>query len=119
MIAILALPLLLVFADEYPALRFRGDGQFSGGPVFGYWIRLKAIPFGQAGEYSFHFRGMPNEEMSPLQLYAEGKTHENRSELTNLSTQLEGLLVDQSGRVVCHGAGVVPKERGPFQDSKV
>ena len=63
LITILALPVLLVFADEYPALRFRGDGQFSGGPVFGYWIRWKAIPFGQAGEYIFHFRGMPNEEM--------------------------------------------------------
>ena len=118
LITILAVPLLLVFADEYPALRFRGDGQFSGGPVFGYWIRLKAIPFGQAGDYSFHFRGMPNEEMS-LQLYAEGKTHENRSELTNLSTQLEALLVDQRGRVVCHGAGVVPKEGGLCQDCKV
>jgi hypothetical protein len=118
LITVLALPLLLVFADEYPALRFRGDGRFSGGPVFGYWIRLKAIPFGQAGEYSFHFRGMPNEEMS-LQLYAEGKTHDNRSELTNLSTQLEALLVDESGRVVCHGAGVVPKEGGPCQDCKV
>ena len=118
LITILALPLLLVFADEYPALRFRGDGRFSGGPVFGYWIRLKAIPFGQAGEYSFHFRGMPNEEMS-LQLYAEGKTNDNRSELTNLSTQLEALLVDHSGRVVCHGAGVVPKEGGPCQYCKV
>jgi hypothetical protein len=39
--------------------------------------------------------------------------------LTNLSTQLEALLVDQSGRVVCHGAGVVPKEGGPCQDCKV
>jgi hypothetical protein len=86
--------------------------------VFGYWIRLKAIPFGQAGEYSFHFRGLPNEEMS-LQLYAEGKTHENRSELTNLSTQLEALLVDQNGRMVCHGVGVVPKEGVPCQDCKV
>jgi hypothetical protein len=76
LITILALSLLLVFADEYPALRFRGDGQFSGGPVFGYWIRLKAIPFGKAGEYSSHFRGMPNKEMS-LQLYVEGCRREN------------------------------------------
>jgi len=118
LITILAIPLLLVFADEYPALRFRGDGRFSGGPVFGYWIRLKAIPFGQAGEYSFHFRGMPNEEMS-LQLYAEGKTHENRSELTNLSTQMEALLVDQSGGVVCHGVGVVPTEGVTCQNCKI
>jgi hypothetical protein len=113
LITILALPLALVFADEYPALRFRGDGKFSGGPVFGYWIRLEAIPFGQAGEYTFHFRGMPKEEMS-LQLYADGES--NRSALTNLSTQLEAVLTDQKGRVVCAGAGVVPKESAPCDD---
>jgi hypothetical protein len=113
---ILATPLCLVFADEYPALRFRGDGQFSGGPVFGYWIRLKAIPFGQAGEYNFHFRGMPSEEMS-LQLYTDGEY--NRSALTNLSTQLEAVLTDQNGRAVCAGAGVVPKEGQPCDDCKI
>jgi hypothetical protein len=113
---ILALPLFLVFADEYPALRFRGDGKFSGGPVFGYWIRLNAIPFRQAGEYSFHFRGMPNEEMS-LQLYTDGEY--GRSALTNLSTQLEAVLTDQKGRVVCEGAGVVPKEGEPCDDCKI
>lgn len=116
LITILALPLLLAFADEYPALRFRGDGRFSGGPVFGYWIRLKAIPFGQTGEYSFHFRGMPNEEMS-LQLYTVGES--GRSALTNLSTQLEAVLTDQKGRVVCAGAGVVPKEGEPCDDCKI
>jgi hypothetical protein len=116
LITILVLPLLLVFADEYPALRFRGDGQFSGGPVFGYWIRLKAIPFGQAGEYIFHFRGMPNEGMS-LQLYTDGEY--GRSALTNLSTQLEAVLTDQKGRVVCAGAGLVPKEGEPCDDCKI
>jgi len=116
LITVLALPLLLVFADEYPALRFRGDGQFSGGPVFGYWIRLKAIPFAQAGEYTFHFRGMPNEEMS-LQLYTDGES--GRPALTNLSTRLEAVLSDQKGRVVCAGAGVVPKEGEPCDDCKI
>lgn len=62
LITVVALPLLLVFADEYPALRFRGDGQFSGGPVFGYWIRLKAIPFAQAGEYTFHSEACPTKK---------------------------------------------------------
>jgi hypothetical protein len=101
---------------QYPALRFRGDGHFSGGPVFGYWIRLNAIPFGQAGDYIFHFRGMPKEEMS-LQLYTDGES--DRSALTNLSTQLEAVLTDQKGRVVCTGAGVVPKEGEPCDDCKV
>jgi hypothetical protein len=116
LVTILATPLFLVFADEYPALRFQGDGQFSGGPVFGYWIRLKAIPFGQPGEYSFYFRGMPNEEMS-LQLYTDGEY--NRSALTNLSTQLEAVLTDQKGRAVCAGAGVVPKEGQSCNDCKI
>lgn len=116
LIAVLALPLLLVFTDEYPALRFRGDGKFSGGPVFGYWIRLEPIPFGQVGEYTFHFRGMPNEEMS-LQLYTEGESR--RSALTNLITQLEVTLSDQKGRVVCQGAGTVPKEGKPCDDCKI
>jgi hypothetical protein len=116
LIAVLAFPLFLVFADEYPALRFRGDGKFSGGPVFGYWVRLKPIPFGQVGEYTFHFRGMPDEEMS-LQLYTDGESR--RSALTNLTTQLEAVLSDQKGRVVCQGAGVVPKESEPCDDCKI
>src|SRR5258708_9499037 len=103
---------LLCFADEYPALRFRGDGHFSGGPVFGYWIRLRPIPFYQAGEYVFHFRGIPNEEMT-LQLYARGKSHDNRKELTNLSTEIEATLIDQNSPVVCQPSGIVPKEIDP------
>jgi hypothetical protein len=117
LIALASVPALLWFADEYPALRFHGDGHFSGGPFFGYWIRLKPIPFHQVGEYVFHFRGMPNEEMS-LQLYAEGKGHENRPELTNLNTNLEALLVNEKGGVVCHAAGIVPKESEPCDDCK-
>jgi hypothetical protein len=115
-VTLLAIPLILVFADEYPALRFRGDGQFSGGPVFGYYIRFKAIPFGQAGEYSFHFRGTPNEEMS-LQLYTDGEY--SRPALTNLSTQLGAALTDKEGRVVCEAAGVVPKEGEPCDECKL
>jgi hypothetical protein len=96
---------LLWFADEYPALRFRGDGRFSGGPVFGYSIKLRRIPFNQAGEYVFHFRGLPNEEMS-LQLYAEGKTDNDREELTHVDTTLGALLVDHNGRIVCQATGM-------------
>ncbi len=97
--------ILLLIADEYPALRFRGEGRFSGGPVFGYSIQMRKIPFYQAGEYVFHLRGLPNEEMS-LQLYAEGKTDNNREELTHLDTILDALLVDQNGRTVCQATGM-------------
>jgi hypothetical protein len=118
LIVTLVVPLALLLADEYPTLRFRGDGKFSGGPVFGYWIRMRPIPFYQSGEYVFHFGGMPNEEMS-LELYAEGKTGDNRSELTNLSTQLEALLVDQRDRVICRAAGIVPRENAPCDDCNI
>jgi hypothetical protein len=52
---------------------------------------MRPIPFYQSGEYVFHFRGIPNEEMS-LELYAEAKSNDNRSELTNLDTELEASL---------------------------
>lgn len=96
---------LFWLADEYPYLRFRGDAKFSGGPVLGYEIKMRPIPFNQAGEYVFHFRGIPNEDMS-LQLYAEGKSDDNREELTHFDTTLDALLVDQSGRVVCQASGM-------------
>src|SRR6266849_10798913 len=87
LVVIFAVPLLLLFADEYPALRFRGDGHFSGGPVFGYWIRLRPIPFYEAAEYVFHFRGLPKEELSVI-LYPDGKTDKDELELKHLETTL-------------------------------
>jgi hypothetical protein len=96
---------LLWIADEYPYLRFHGDAKFSGGPVFGYEIKMRPLPFNQAGQYLFHFRGIPNEDMT-LMLYAEGKTDENREELTHLDTTLDALLVDQNGHTVCQASGM-------------
>ena len=103
-VALSALGLLFV-ADEYPFLRFHGDAKFSGGPVFGYEIKMHPIPFNQAGEYVFHFRGIPNENMS-LELYVDGKTDENRNELTNLDTTLDALLVDQNNHVISQASGM-------------
>ena len=48
---------MLWIADEYPSFRFRGDGIFSGGPVLGYLIRMRKIPFYTPGECAFRFRG--------------------------------------------------------------
>jgi len=109
LIAALALIALLCFADEYPALRFRGDGKFSGGPVFGYRIELRKIPFYQPGEYVFHFHGMPKEEMA-LELYAEGKGSRDEAEL-RVKTVLEASIVDQTGRSICQASGP-PLEHG-------
>ena len=100
---------VLFIVDRYPLLRFRGDGRLSGGPILGYWIRMRRIPFGEPGEYVFHFRGAPNEEMS-LQLYVEGKGLANESEITGLKTNIEASLSDQSGRIICEADGS-PSER--------
>lgn len=104
-LVVLSIIALLFFADEYPALRFRGDAKFSGGPVLGYRIQMRPIPFYRPGQYQFHLRGMPNEEMS-LQLYAEGKNDSNRDELTSVETTLTALLVDQDGRIVCQASAM-------------
>ena len=102
---VVSLIALLWIADEYPWFRFRGDAKLSGGPVLGYEVKMPPIPFNRAGEYFFHFRGIPNEDMS-LQLYAEGKSDKDREELTRLDTTLDALLVDQNSRVVCQAAGM-------------
>ena len=113
--AVFAVLLLLFVADEYPALRFRGDGHFSGGPVFGYSIRLRPIPFYQSGEYVLHLQGMPSQEWS-LWLHAEGTSHDDLSELasilTHLNTQVEALLSDQDGRVMCRARAIEAPFKG-------
>jgi hypothetical protein len=113
--AVLSAIALLWIADEYPFLRFHGDAKFSGGPVFGYEIKMRPIPFNQAAEYVFHFRGMPNEEMSLL-LYAQGETSfyvgdyghppDDGYELTHLKTPIEATLVDGQGRTICSATGL-------------
>ncbi len=95
----------LLVADYYPQLRFRGDGSFSGGPVFGYTLKLRPIPFYEAGKYVYHFRGMPNEEMT-LELYVEGRTHKDYELLTHLQTNLEFVLTDQNRHIACQGTGL-------------
>jgi len=100
---------LLWFADEYPALRFRGDGRISGGPILGYQIEFKKIPFYQAGEYVFHFRGVPHEELT-LELHAEGKGSDNEAEL-RVKTIIEAVIVDQKDRIICQASGP-PLEHG-------
>src|SRR5258706_3534058 len=94
----------LWIADEYPSFRFRGDGKFSGGPVLGYSIRLRKIPFYTPGEYAFRFRGAPSEEMN-LPLYAEGGSFANEAEITHIAINIEAFLADQTGRIVCEASG--------------
>ena len=109
LIAAIAVIALLCLADEYPAMRFRGDGKISGGPVLGYSIAFRKIPFWQPGEYVFHFRGVPREELV-LELHAEGKGSDDEAEL-RVKTIMEASIVDQKGRSICLASGP-PLEHG-------
>jgi len=100
--------MLLALADEYPAMRFRGDGEFSGGPILGYSLRMRPIPFYTPGEYVFHFSGMPDEEMT-FWLEAEGKNRNDESAL-RVKTLMEEVLTNQKGQI-CRADGP-PLERG-------
>jgi hypothetical protein len=115
-IVFIAIVAALFVIDRYPLLRFRGDGRLSGGPVLGYWIRMRRIPLGEPGEYVFHFRGAPNEEMN-LQLYAEGMGLANGSEIASLKTNIEVFLRDQSGRIICEADGSPSGGRGNYGNS--
>lgn len=90
---------------EFPLLRFHGDAWIWGGPGFGYSIKMHRISLNRARDFVFHFRGIPNGDMSLL-LYAEGKSDRDREELTHLKLTLDALLVDQNGQVICKGAGM-------------
>ena len=111
---LLIVALLVVVGWAYPPLTFLGDGWMSGAPIIGYSVRFRPIPFSQPGEYLFHFRGLPNDQMT-LQLHVQGKTDKDEPELTHLGTTLDALLVNQKGQVVCEAVGTPtlgPGERG-------
>ncbi len=107
---------LLAVLWAYPPLTFLGDGRMLGIPIIGYWIRFRPIPFYRPGEYVFHFRGAPNDEMT-LQLHVKGKTGEDEAELTQLWTTLQAVLVDQRGRVICDAGGIPKLEPGKRSDN--
>jgi hypothetical protein len=109
LVTVIAVIGLLWTADEYPALRFRGHGKISGGPILGYQIEFHKIPFYQAGEYVFHFRGVPHEELV-LELHAEGKGSDDEAEL-RIKTIIEAQIVDEKGRSICEASGP-PLEHG-------
>jgi hypothetical protein len=90
---------------EFPSLRFRGDALIRGGPGFGYSIKMHRISLNRTGDYVFHFRRIPNGDMSLL-LYAEGKSGQDQEELTHLKVTMDASLVDQNGQVICKGAGM-------------
>ena len=101
--------LVVVVWTPWSVLRFKGDGRLSDGGFFSYpryVLTFYDMPLYESGERRFHFRGVPNEEMTLL-LYVKGSTGsmQERSRLTSLPISIEAVLTDGHGREVCKATG--------------
>jgi hypothetical protein len=107
--------LLIVFVtigawSPWNSLRYHGDGQFSDRGFFRfprYLVTFSDIQLNEAGEHHFHFRGLPDEEMS-LVLLVKGKRVDTRADtapLTSLPATIEAVLTDDKGHVICRAYG--------------
>lgn len=109
LIAIVGLIALLVIWIRWDSLRYHGDGRLSGPHFFRprYVVTFSDIPLYEVGEHHFHFRGIPNEEMT-LVLYVKNiqvDTEEERAPLENLQVTIEATLTDDKGNVACKALG--------------
>ena len=108
-IAVLAL-LALGAWSPWVSLRYHGDGKFSDRGFFSYpryFVTFSDIQLSQTGEYHFHFRGLPNEEMT-LMLYVKDTVFPHANSyvpLTNLKVNIEAVLTDDKGHVACRAEG--------------
>jgi hypothetical protein len=103
---------LLAFVAWSPwaSFRYHGDGQFSDRGFFRYpryIVSFSGLPLDHAGEHHFHFRGLPNEEMS-LALNVKDRRVDTWAETTplaNLQVTIESVLTDDKGHVACRAYG--------------
>jgi hypothetical protein len=90
--------------------RYRGDGTFTDSGFFSYpryHVSFSRITLSKAGEYRYHFRGLPNEEMTLLLSTDRDVPYESQRwrELTSLQTSIEVVLRDGQGHEVCNAEG--------------
>jgi len=94
--------------------RYRGDGTFTDSGFFSYpryHVHFSSITLSQAKEYRYHFRGLPNEEMTLLLSTNPGASDESKQwhELTTLQTSIQAVLSDGHGHEICNAEGT-PEE---------
>jgi hypothetical protein len=112
-LSVLALLILSAWSpwwSPWNLFRYHGDGKFSDGGFFRrprYVVKFTDIPLYETSEHRFHFRGLPNEEMT-LILFVKGRsadTDADRRPLEQLKTTIEATLTDDQGKEACHGLG--------------
>jgi hypothetical protein len=90
--------------------RYHGDGTFTDSGFFSYpryHARFSSITLSKAEEHRYHFRGLPNEEMTLLLSTDRDVAYESKQwhELTSLQTSIEAVLRDGHGHEVCNAEG--------------
>jgi len=110
-ITFVSIALLILYVwSPWDALRYHGDGKFSDRGFFSYpryLVTFSDISLDENSENHFHFRGLPNEEMS-LMLYVKDKRIDgwaDRSPLEHLPVTIEAVLTDDKGLVSCRALG--------------
>lgn len=110
-IALVIVALLTLGAwSPWVSLRYHGDGQFSDRGFFSYpryLVTFSDIQLSQTGEHRFHFRGLPNEEMTLMLLVKDRRvdTWADSAPLANLQVTIEAVLTDDRGHVACRASG--------------
>src|SRR6267378_8359870 len=94
---------LLALCVPWAKFLYHGDGSFSDLTVLHrprYLIRFNEIPIFRTGNYQYHFRGLPHDELT-LVLSVHGKSRWADEELKRLQTVIEAVLLDSHGTDVC------------------
>jgi len=94
---------LLALCVPWAKFLYHGDGSFSDLTVLHrprYLIRFNEIPIFRTGNYQYHFRGLPHDELT-LVLSVHGKSRWADEELKSLQTVIEAVLLDSHGTDVC------------------
>lgn len=102
--------LLVWMWTPWARYRYHGDGTFADSGFFSYpryRVHFSTVTLSRPGEYRYHFRGLPNEEMTLLLSMDRDVPYESKQwhELTSLQTSIEAVLRDGHGREACKGAG--------------
>jgi DNA-binding transcriptional regulator of glucitol operon len=90
--------------------RYHGDGTFTDSGFFGYpryQVRFTKVSLSKVAEYRYHFRGLPDEQMSLLLSMDRDIAFESTQwhEMTSLQTTIEAVVTDGRGREACKAVG--------------
>jgi hypothetical protein len=96
--------------SPWDSFRYHGEGEYPDRGFFAnprYVATFSGISLNEVSEHHFHFRGLPNEEMSLILCVNDRLAHTSaeREPLEHLKTTIEVSLTDDHGREACHDSG--------------